>query len=962
MGYKKTVHKIFLSGLGFVSALFFSFSLHAVSLQAFEAHVVNVTATFVDCQEGYSLSGVKFNDQDRNRVQDEGEEGLSGWVIVLTKGPLEPEFDYDDSGYISMADKFFLQDIVDGTAACPEGKQCDFNNDGELNSADVAEFGAYVTARDLGSRSTAADGSYSFGSLTAGSYVVYEVPQDGWTNSTPAIQYIDLQCGENTVDFGNFRESTAECGNGIVEENEECDLGAFNSDELGSFCTTECRRPQACDGQIVLDFDTDSSGADIEAGQFIDDEYKAWGVSFDVRLHNSEAPAGLITFDSSNPTGGDIDLGTPNLMFGGPGNSQTGDGTEPSNHTALGNLLIIPENIVDENGDGLVDDPDDNRDGGTMIFLFDRLYDFAYLHIIDLDHDNADIKGFADAGGEDEVFSMTVLQAGGNSVVTAADPQRRGIRRLEVHIRDSFAVDNLTLCPIFECGDGFVDNGEECDDGNIADGDGCSSECRIEQTQTGEENNGSSEEADGEVVLNEILPNPIEADNQEGLDGEWVELYNLSSQPIDVKNWKIVDRAGNTIVISSANTHTASTLIGANGSGSEWLVVFMNGAVLNNDGDTVMLVDSSGTIRDTYQYKSAKDRDPEDDPEATPGEENKLDGDIEDEGKSHARIPDGTGEWVDPIPTPGGPNKLAPSEEDALSDSHVDSSENDRDTGGVDALEQNGSENADNSENTVGDFSAEEEESTQEEDSENVSTDDGGGTIDESHTSADVPESDFFQQDADADSSEEEISEEEISSEPSGERDEKGSIESEEDENGNQEDTQENESGELSLEESSEEEGISLNEGDDRETGVIQQEIADEETKEEDVEEIKGEESEEKESVSEGDELSERNTSSNDTADRQSDEENDIENTDTVGVSEGGNNEENEVSEKNHGDEQGGENLEKESTPLDQGAEGEIQNDVNSPDGGFNDSESEIVPSEEGRDKTNEENDNEEFF
>jgi hypothetical protein len=28
------------------------------------------------------------------------------------------------------------------------------------------------------------------------------------------------------------------------------------------------------------------------------------------------------------------------------------------------------------------------------------------------------------------------------------------------------------------------------------------------------------------------------------------------------------------------------------------------------------------------------------------------------EGKSFARIPDGTGNWVDPIPTPGGPNRL----------------------------------------------------------------------------------------------------------------------------------------------------------------------------------------------------------------------------------------------------------------------------------------------------------------
>jgi cysteine-rich repeat protein len=32
----------------------------------------------------------------------------------------------------------------------------------------------------------------------------------------------------------------------------------------------------------------------------------------------------------------------------------------------------------------------------------------------------------------------------------------------------------------FGCGDGFVDEGEECDDGNTAGGDGCSATCRLE--------------------------------------------------------------------------------------------------------------------------------------------------------------------------------------------------------------------------------------------------------------------------------------------------------------------------------------------------------------------------------------------------------------------------------------------------------------------------------------------------
>jgi cysteine-rich repeat protein len=38
-----------------------------------------------------------------------------------------------------------------------------------------------------------------------------------------------------------------------------------------------------------------------------------------------------------------------------------------------------------------------------------------------------------------------------------------------------------STCRIEECGDGIVQNGEECDDGNLVDGDGCDSTCQIEE-------------------------------------------------------------------------------------------------------------------------------------------------------------------------------------------------------------------------------------------------------------------------------------------------------------------------------------------------------------------------------------------------------------------------------------------------------------------------------------------------
>ena len=162
------------------------------------------------------------------------------------------------------------------------------------------------------------------------------------------------------------------------------------------------------------------------------------------------------------------------------------------------------------------------------------------------------------------------------------------------------------------------------------------------------------------VVLNEILPNPEGDDDQSGLDGEWVELYNNCDSEFDVSDWYIEDASagGNRQTISSSTTNGGQTVLGAPGSGSEWLVLFMGGAVLNNGGDTVTLYNSDGEEVDSYQF-TASSNDGDSDSDNTPGSSNTSGAeDPGNEGKSFARIPDGTGDWVDPVPTPNSPNKL----------------------------------------------------------------------------------------------------------------------------------------------------------------------------------------------------------------------------------------------------------------------------------------------------------------
>jgi len=145
--------------------------------------------------------------------------------------------------------------------------------------------------------------------------------------------------------------------------------------------------------------------------------------------------------------------------------------------------------------------------------------------------------------------------------------------------------------------------------------------------------------ADTKIVINEFLPNPIGDDNAAMPNGEWVELYNTSNSDFDVSGWMLYDaNDSRELAITNSNTNTGNTIVPSHG----WLIVYLNGAYsgwLNNTGgDTVRLYNgpiATSKLIDSHTYT--------------------IDAA---ENKSFARIPDGTGNWVDPIPTPGGPNIL----------------------------------------------------------------------------------------------------------------------------------------------------------------------------------------------------------------------------------------------------------------------------------------------------------------
>jgi hypothetical protein len=155
----------------------------------------------------------------------------------------------------------------------------------------------------------------------------------------------------------------------------------------------------------------------------------------------SRSPNSLVVFDSSNPTGGDYDLGTPNRDFGGPGlGTGGGSGTDGENSEPLGNVIVIAENIRDSSPvDGLVDDPDDEASGGliTANFAFSVTLDRITL----LDMDDRARGSWIDLYSERGLIHRhRIVGLGNNSVQQIDLSDFEAVTRVRILLRGSGAI------------------------------------------------------------------------------------------------------------------------------------------------------------------------------------------------------------------------------------------------------------------------------------------------------------------------------------------------------------------------------------------------------------------------------------------------------------------------------------------------------------------------------------------
>lgn len=117
-------------------------------------------------------------------------------------------------------------------------------------------------------------------------------------------------------------------------------------------------------------------------------------------------------------------------------------------------------------------------------------------------------------------------------------------------------------------------------------------------TSSGQEaTEGADPQYSDDVLVNEWLPNPTGGD----VAGEFIELINTGSSSVSLAGWKLDDEEGG----SSPYTIPAGTSIAAGG----FLVLGREEIrlALNNDGDTVRLIDPSGKIVSTFTYEESMD-------------------------------------------------------------------------------------------------------------------------------------------------------------------------------------------------------------------------------------------------------------------------------------------------------------------------------------------------------------------
>ncbi len=182
-----------------------------------------------------------------------------------------------------------------------------------------------------------------------------------------------------------------------------------------------------CPNPVTINFEE----AGLNAGTFVTTQIPGVTVSTE-----NTSPAGrrAMIFNSNcgqgggSPacSGGDHDLRTP--------------GSGSGNNSARGQILIISEDN-DQN------DPDDNAQGGTLVFVFDDPVDLLRVRMLDMDDGSISAKLRAYNEGGSLIIGERSVSALGNNSYQSVGFNRPGTKTLKVILNSSGAVPSIKYCP-----------------------------------------------------------------------------------------------------------------------------------------------------------------------------------------------------------------------------------------------------------------------------------------------------------------------------------------------------------------------------------------------------------------------------------------------------------------------------------------------------------------------------------
>ena len=208
-------------------------------------------------------------------------------------------------------------------------------------------------------------------------------------------------------------------------------------DSEGSNQATNTQRQLDGCTPVVLDFDTDGNGRDLDKGDYVKDEWKEkFGISIKARgRYGGYTPQQKARIFKTSHPGGALHLGSPNEKCGGPG---VGSGGEPgsswSNCHPQGAVLIIQgsdRNVLQ-----------DYSGGGWISFYFKEPTDVKSIGLMDIRGAGTKVIYTVSSGHKTEVH----VPGRGTNSVQDFHFDGKGVVRVQVSFKNHGAITSLSFC------------------------------------------------------------------------------------------------------------------------------------------------------------------------------------------------------------------------------------------------------------------------------------------------------------------------------------------------------------------------------------------------------------------------------------------------------------------------------------------------------------------------------------